>query len=240
VPQAVGIAPDGLVVFGWCLACLADRDCRLVEVSATGLHDLDLNAPETAAEPDVADIRTLSVRLAPDQSRWLVALVGFLLVAWGLAVFVTGLLGKADAGSGAGTAPPRAESLLGNGNPSLLRVGGGVSTLVGLSLLIVGARPGRALLAKGFVTLRWGAFVAAMGVLGSGVLRYNPHRNLLLLIVAASLLMIAWLARWFERLLGREAVEALASSADFPVVCYAPLVSPLDPKPRKGSGADFL
>ncbi len=40
VPQAVGIAPDGRVVFGWCLQCLADSDCRLVEVPATGMIHL--------------------------------------------------------------------------------------------------------------------------------------------------------------------------------------------------------
>lgn len=42
VPQAVGISEDGRVVFGWCLECLADTHCDLVEIPAKGIDDLKL------------------------------------------------------------------------------------------------------------------------------------------------------------------------------------------------------
>src|SRR4051812_17883958 len=40
VPQAVGIDPEGKVVFGWCLQCLADHRCKLVETSPLGPWNL--------------------------------------------------------------------------------------------------------------------------------------------------------------------------------------------------------
>src|SRR3954463_14496362 len=77
VPQAVGIAPNGKVVFGYCPQCLADTNCRLVEGPARGLSDLRLPFSATDATPTEPPQGTPPP--APtDQSRWILGVVAFL------------------------------------------------------------------------------------------------------------------------------------------------------------------
>jgi len=101
----VGIAPDGRVVFGWCLQCLADKDCRLVEVPAAGPWDLRLSFPiSEPARPPLP--RGDNSAATVDQSQWIVAIVAFLMISWGLILLAAGLF--------SGSRPASATSPLGN------------------------------------------------------------------------------------------------------------------------------
>src|SRR5271166_3504297 len=169
VPQAVGIAPDGRVVFGWCLQCLADKQCRLVEVTATGPWDLRLSFPinEPARPPLPGDNNPAAV---VDQSQWIVAIVAFLMISWGLILLAAGLF--------SGSRPAPATSPLGNGTAQLLGIGGAVTAVLGLALMVVASRrnwfPGSFLLAL----LSWLSLLAALGILATGLLDFQPDRNL--------------------------------------------------------------
>src|SRR6516165_7804372 len=89
VPQAVGILPDDRVVFGWCLQCLADKECRLVEVNISALLDFKLtfSPTETVRRPSPEGASPARV----DESQWIVAVVAFLMISWGLILLAAGL-----------------------------------------------------------------------------------------------------------------------------------------------------
>ncbi len=134
VPQAVGLDPDGRVIFGWCRSCLAEARCRLVEVPSTGLVHLKVSAPAGPARR--ADRRTLYTRNDPagrvDDSQWIVAIVALLMIGWGLILVAAGFF--------AGSRPASGSSPLGNGTAPLLGVGGAATTLLGLGLLVLASR----------------------------------------------------------------------------------------------------
>jgi hypothetical protein len=81
VPQAVGITPEGLVVFGWCLDCLAEENCALVEVAGAGiatpprpLPPRPAHRPRQEAQPQA---RRLVLKLiAGMMGVWAVVLLG--------------------------------------------------------------------------------------------------------------------------------------------------------------------
>lgn len=133
VPQAVGIAPDGRVVFGWCLRCLADQNCRLVENASGGPFDLALLL--SSRKPEEAGPRVVH---APDsridQSRRTVAVIASFLICWGLILMAAGIFGRPDP---AGSGP------LGSGTAMVLGAGGAATALLGLALTIYVARSRR-------------------------------------------------------------------------------------------------
>jgi general stress protein CsbA len=189
VPQAVGIAPDGTVVFGWCRQCLADTDCDLVEVAAAGPADLRLSftSGRSTRQPQRAGASPTS---GIDESQWIISIVAFLMVAGGLILLTAGVF--------TGGQPPADASSLGNGSPALLGVGGGVMAMLGLTLLIVASfrdwLPGTFML----VLLSWLSFVIGLGILAQGIFDYQPRRNVSIvlgsgvaLVISAAALMLA-------------------------------------------------
>lgn len=188
VPQAVGIAPDGRVVFGWCLQCLADSDCRLVEVPATGMIHLRHALPGSG---QVGKVRTANLAASADQSCWVVAVIAFLLMSWGLILLAAGLFSAAAA--------TPAASPLGNGTPAMLKIGGVATTLMGLVLTVVLWRakwPSGSLL-LGLV--RWFSLLAGLGILIYGFIDFQPGRRLAVLSSSGLALGIALLTRWLAR-----------------------------------------
>jgi hypothetical protein len=189
VPQAVGIAPDGTVVFGWCRQCLADTDCALVEVAAGGPADLRLSftSGRSSRQPPRAGVVAAN---DIDESHWIISIVSFLMVACGLILLTAGVFTAAQ---------PRADSSsLGNGSPALLGVGGGVMALLGLALLLVASfrdwLPGTFML----VVLSWLSFLIGLGILAQGIFDYQPRRNIpivlgsgVALVISAAALMLA-------------------------------------------------
>jgi hypothetical protein len=189
VPQAVGIAPDGTVVFGWCRQCLADTDCDLVEVAAVGLADLRLSftSGSPARHPPRAGV-SMPGRI--DESQWIISIVAFLMVACGLILLTAGVFTAAQ--------PPADSSPLGNGSPALLGVGGGLLALLGLALLL--AASFRDWLPSTFmlVLLSWLSFLIGLGILAQGIFDYQPRRNIpvvlssgVALVISATALILA-------------------------------------------------
>lgn len=172
VPQAVGISEDGRVVFGWCLECLADTHCDLVEIPAKGIDDLKLTFttdPRKSAR-DRTGSRADSKTNAVDQSIWLVGLVGFLMVAWGATVVCAGFLMN----PGPATMP----SPVGNGSAPLLRVGGAATILLGLMFLTMAANRDNEFRRRLTRGVRWGGLVLSLMIscfaLFSGAIFRDP------------------------------------------------------------------
>ena len=190
VPQAVGIARDGRVVFGWCLQCLADKQCRLVEIAATGPWDLRLSFP-TAKPPSHSAPGAHSEAAGADQSQWIVAVVAFLMISWGLILLAAGLF--------CGSRGPATPGPLGPGTAQLLGIGGPATALLGLALLIVTSRrnwvPGTFLLAL----LSLIALLAGAGILAYGLYESQPGRNVQVVLGAGVALAVSITTRWLER-----------------------------------------
>jgi hypothetical protein len=227
VPQAVGIAEDGRVVFGWCTACLADTHCDLVEISARGIDDLKLTFT-TVPQKSARDRRgSRTGANAVDPSIRLVGLVGFFMLAWGATVIIAGLLLNPRPG----TAP----SPVGNGSAPLLRVGGAATILLGLMFLTLAAnRDGefRRRLIRG---VRWGGLFLCLAIscfaILSGAIFHNPLPVCWAILLPLILSSIAWV-------LDERANRAMrnVNPWEFPVVSYSETVHetvhPQKPKKR--------
>jgi len=202
VPQAVGIAPDGRVVFGWCLQCLADKQCRLVEVTAAGPWDLKLSFPiSKPARPTLLSNNNPAAGV--DQSQWIVAIVAFLMISWGLILLAAGLF--------SGSRPAPATSPLGNGSSQLLGVGGAATAVLGLALMVLASHrnwfPGTFLLAL----LSWLSLLATLGILVNGVLDFQPDRTVQVVLGAGVALTISVTTRLLERSVKRKLKPAPAA-----------------------------
>ena len=190
VPQAVGIAPNGRVVFGWCLQCLADKQCRLVEVPAAGPWDLRLSfsISEPTRQPLLSGNNSAA---AVDRSLWIVAIVAFLMISWGLILLVAGLF--------SGSRPGSTTSPLGNGSSQLLGIGGAATAVLGLALMVLASRrnwlPGTFLL----TLLSWLSLLAGLAILIYGIFYLGPGRNGRVVLGAGVALAISLMTR----LLGR-------------------------------------
>ena len=117
VPQAVGRTPDGLVVFGWCLACLAGTDCELVEVFGPALGAPARSIPMTTKPTRRTD--------EDPRRRRMVALIAIALSGWAAILTALGAIRMARAG---------ARGPLGDGSAGMLLAGGGVLAMIGLAL----------------------------------------------------------------------------------------------------------
>lgn len=189
VPQAVGIHPDGRVVFGWCLRCLARARCRLVEIPGVGLRDLvlDFRAREAPAPPRPGRAPMAAV----DQSQWILALVSVLMMCSGLILLAAGLFSGPSTGSepGASAGP----------TPALLGLGGAATALSGLGLMILASHrdwlPGP--LAP--VLASWVSFGFGLVVLACAILDYQPRRNVPIILGVGVAMLISVATRLLER-----------------------------------------
>lgn len=199
VPQAVGIDPQGKVIFGWCLQCLADRGCTLVETSPIGgpssispvgrSHASD--APKVNL-PGGAGARALEF----EQAGWVVGIVASLMMSWGLILVAAGLCGAPT--------PDPDGSPLGNGTPALLTGGGAATALAGLGLMVLASRrgwsPGTFL--PGLVS--WLSFLLGLGILAHAIVVHHPRRQVGLVVGVALCQGISVLMRVIQRAEGRK------------------------------------
>jgi hypothetical protein len=190
VPQAVGIDPKGAVVFGWCVPCLASKNCQLVEIDASGPWDLKLSFVVGQREMPVVSEASSSAQVI-DQSSWIVALVAFLMVSWGLILIAAGLFG--ETWSSSSRRPP------GSGTSPLLGIGGGATALLGLGLMVFVSRRSGSSGTLLLLPLGWLSFLASVGMLGYAILDYQPRRNLPVLLGAGLALAISAVSRLLER-----------------------------------------
>ena len=113
------------------------------------------------------------------------------MISWGLILLAAGLFSAPPAGSP--TSP------LGNGTPQLLGVGGAITAMLGLALMVLAVRrnwlPGTFLLAL----LSWLSLLAGAGILAYGVFDLQPGRNLQVVMVRGVALVISLMTRLLER-----------------------------------------
>ena len=131
VPQAVALDPDGQVVFGWCLNCLTETECQLVEVPSSGPRAIELSvlAPPSSREPMPPGN---SPPRGLDQRRRTVTVVASFMIGWGLILLAAAFI--------TGSRPATGASPLGNGTAPLLGVGGTATAILGLGLLGLASR----------------------------------------------------------------------------------------------------
>jgi len=194
VPQGVGIAPSGKVVFGYCRDCLADPKCRLVEVTAREPRDLILDfsaCDRTSREDDSLS----SLPITMDKARWIIALVGFAMIAWGLVLLTAGLA------TTPGPAP--AVSPFGNGTMALLGVGGLVTALLGVGLLVLAVRHAGfpALTLVGLMSC--GSLLTGLGLLVYGTKDLRRARYTSLVVGMSLAILISAVSLLLERFWGR-------------------------------------
>jgi hypothetical protein len=188
VPQAVGLDPDGRVVFGWCLRCLARSKCRLVEIPEAGPRELKLSFKKLvdAAEPE-RPLRSPVV----DQSQWIIALVSFLMISWGLILVAAGLFSGSRPLSSAGSSGHLTSPLLG--------IGGAATAMIGLGLMVLASHrdwlPGTFVL----VLLNRVGFVSGLAILVYAAVDYEPRRNVPIVLGAGMAMLISVVARLLER-----------------------------------------
>ena len=90
VPQSVGRSPDGTLVFGWCLDCLAEGGCTLLESDW---------APFGVARRKHRRREPRPARPGADRRRLVYFIVGAL-AAWTLTLMVLGLVSLAAPAQG--------------------------------------------------------------------------------------------------------------------------------------------
>lgn len=223
VPQAVGIAADGRVIFGWCRACLADSRCELVEVSAKGIRDLSLNFSPDRSDAEASKQQTRSSAAGVDQSIWIVGVVGFLMIAWGMTVTIAGLVVDPETRSRAGP--------LGNGSAPLLRVGGLATILLGLMFLTLAANRDRIFRRRVVRIVRWGGLIVSLIISSYAILSGGMARNPLPIGWAFCLPLILSAIAFIVDERERHASPPV-KSWEFPVVSYAEPSHPERPKKR--------
>jgi hypothetical protein len=179
VPQAVGLTRDGLVVFGWCLTCLAEQGCTLVEIPGDGPFAPRGSRRRRARRRRRRSPRAVSRRLA-------LVLVAVVMAVWAALLMVVGAVLRTSA------LPPRRLAA-----PPLL-AGGGVMAATSLALWLASLdRPRRALVVLKMVQVA--AAVVAFGVLIVAIARHDPRSNPLVVGIATVAFAVAWAARRGEQ-----------------------------------------
>jgi hypothetical protein len=199
VPQAVGLSPKGLVVFGWCVQCLEETGCQRIVV-ASRARPRSTRVELERAEPRVVLRRPRSLESPKPRRpvtplgdrRRLVGAVSLVLALWGMALLAVGLVYRF-------VQEPRVPSPLGNGTPALLIGGGGTTAVVGLTLWLLTLGTD---LVKSRPTLRLiqvlGVLVAVV-ILFAGVVAHSPRRDPVVVAVASVSLAVSVVARWMEK-----------------------------------------
>lgn len=188
VPQAVGLSPEGLVVFGWCLDCLEETDCTQIEAVARRgppRVPIRVNSNPGSIVPHPAVNRA-------DDRRRLVLFVALFLGTWALILIAMGIWTILQP-------PPPIPSPLGNGTPTLFLAGGFATAAT--ALLLLSLSHGRALLASRGAC-RWiqsSSFLLALAILLAGIVFHDPRRDPFVVAAAGLALGLSILAHWHER-----------------------------------------
>jgi hypothetical protein len=140
-----------------------------------------------------------------DQSQWIIALVSFLMISWGLILVAAGLFSGSRPLSGAGASGHLTSPLLG--------IAGAVTALLGLGLMILASRrdwlPGTFVL----VVLNWLSLASGLAILAYAVFDYQPRRNVPIVLGTGMALLISVVARVLERSERRKSrIMSLSSS----------------------------
>lgn len=202
VPQAVGIDSEDRVVFGWCLQCLADRGCKLVETSSRGRWRFSsaitdpaikvsrrLRSPvdRTAIEAERSRRMPVIAAFETEGSQRVLTLVASMLLIWGLVLLAAGLWIALSSSA--------QRSPLGNGTPVLLITGGVMTTLMGVTLILLATRrnwhPGA--FSLGLVS--WLSLLSGIVMLTLGAPRTHDPSGVRLL-AGACLSVIATVIAW--------------------------------------------
>jgi hypothetical protein len=186
IPQAVGLSPEGLVVFGWCLDCLEEAGCTDVEVVE---RRSDRRGP-----PRVSSLGSIAPRPALDRRdrRRLFLGVTLLLSIWSIVLIAGGIRTIRQ--------PPAPNpSPLGNGSPLLLLAGGAATATTSLLLLVLSH--GRALLRsrRAWLWVQSGSFLLALAILFAGIVYHDPRRDPFVVAAAGLALGVSVGAHWRER-----------------------------------------
>lgn len=178
IRQAVGRAPDGRVVFGWCLDCMAEQRCGRIQVARGGRLFGGLKAYRAG--------RSLSSQ--ERRARGLAA-VAVLLILWGATFAAVGAWKTWHSGRlGAAAA--------GRGMPVVLVIGGAALALAGLTLAGIA-------LARApwfWRVLEWLLFACAVIVLVLGVIQYDPRRAPWMVALAGFAIALSGLVHQRRRL----------------------------------------
>lgn len=227
VPQAVGIDPQGKVIFGWCLQCLADRGCTLVETSPMGgvLSTSPTDPPRGVGDRTTG--RAVSAGVGGfdlDPARWVVGVVALLMIGWGLILLAVGLCGVPR--------PGPEGSPLGNGTSAFLVGGGAATALLGGGLLVLASRrnwyPGTFLLAF----LSWFSFLLGLAILAHGIVLHDPRRYVGLVLGVGFCMGISALARIIHRAQARKSFAQAHAKV--------PISGPGEGKPRTADWRPLL
>jgi hypothetical protein len=186
IPQAVGLSPEGLVIFGWCLDCLEEAGCTEIEAVA--------RRSDRRGMPRVSSLGSIAPQPAVNRGdrRRLVLLVASLLGAWALVLIAMGIWKIRQ--------PPIPNpSPLGNGMPMLFLAGGVATAMTSLLLFVL--PHGRALFGSR-PTCRWiqsGSFLLALAILLAGIVYHDPRRDPFVVAAAGLALGLSVGAHWRER-----------------------------------------
>jgi hypothetical protein len=187
VPQAVGRTPGGVLVFGWCLDCLHDANCRIEDEPAPKVL-LDRPSPPSGGPKPIGRLGR-PWRLG---SRRLLGLgVAGLLALWALILVFLGLLKL----PGARPVRPRP---LGTGPGWVLTAGGAAMALASLGVWI-GVLHRAVRLRFLLKVVQVAAATVAFTTLGWGVVNYVPGRIPAIVAIVATALGVSWAAYWLER-----------------------------------------
>lgn len=184
VPQAVGLTRDGLVVFGWCLECLAQEECVLVEIPGDG--PLATRAFRRRRRRLAARRRSRIPR-ARRSRRLALTLVAAIMAGWAALLTICGAVLVAYP-----LQPPRRLSA-----PMLL-TGAILVAATSLALWLATLDRRRRFLVL-LQVVQVAAAVVAFGALIRGIARYDFRRNVPVVGVALAAFAVSWAARWAER-----------------------------------------
>lgn len=197
IPQALGRTPDGQLVFGWCLPCLQEENCREIVVAqperSLRKRMRDLTRPSRYRKPlksVVVPVRPQRARSAIDDRYRLLSAVLLIMSLWGVVLVIGGLViraGRPAAGQGSPF-----------GNPTLLTVGGVAVTSFALSLWFL--LSGRRFLETrpGLKAVQVISFLVALVILGVGISFHDPRRDPLVVFLTSLALSASVTARWIE------------------------------------------
>ncbi|AGA26231.1 hypothetical protein [Singulisphaera acidiphila] len=186
IPQAVGRTRDGLLVFGWCLDCLEEAGCTMIEA----VSKCNTRRPV----PRVLSLRpsTSHPVTPPSDRRRLLVGVASLLGAWSTVLIAVGVWTLRQP-------TPSNPSPLGNGRPVLFFVGGAATSAT--SLLLLCLSHGRGLLRSRQVCwwIQSGSFLLALAILVAGIVYHEPRRNPFIVVAAGLAIGLSLAAHWQER-----------------------------------------
>lgn len=133
LPATVGRTPDGALVFGWCLACMAEVGCVGNDESVP----LSIDPPAWVRSARASVRPPVSIEIARSRTAWMIALA---LIVWGMLLFSWFVALRIRPAEPPRTLhrvryAPRIEM-----DPLVFGIAGGVIILIGLVQLFVAIR----------------------------------------------------------------------------------------------------